>query len=171
MSLLHRNTFHPASDLFRLLDEASSLSDAPSSNRRTFSPNFDVHETEKAYILEGELPGLQDKKALHLEFTDPQTLLVRGRIERSHQVGQPPRVADAEDGDANKKEKGQENSESKSQQPRYWVSERSVGEFQRSFSFPTPVDVDSVKAGLEHGILKVTVPKLEQKKGKRITVS
>lgn len=187
MSLLHRNTFHPASDLFRLLDEASSLSTAPSSNRRTFSPNFDVHETDKAYILEGELPGLEDKRAIHLEFTDPQTLLVRGRIERSHQIGQPPRVTEAEDSETSKgknqeekakshEENGQENggkqeSGHKNQQPRYWVSERSVGEFQRSFSFPTPVDVDNVKAGLEHGILKVTVPKVEQKKGRRILIS
>jgi HSP20 family protein len=50
----------------------------------------------------------------------------------------------------------------------YWISERSIGEFQRSFSFPTSVDVDRVNAGLENGILKVTVPKMEQKGGKRL---
>lgn len=167
--MLHRNTFHPASDLFRLLDEASSLTNAPiSTTRRTFSPNFDVHETENSYILEGEFPGLQNKDELHLEFIDPRTLLVRGRVERSYQTGQPPRVTDTED---ENKTKGREEKETKSQQPRYWVSERSMGEFQRSFSFPTPVDVDSVKAGLEHGLLKVTVPKMEQKKGKRITIT
>lgn len=172
--MLHRNTFHPASDLFRLLDEASSLSaaSAAAASRRTFSPNFDVHETENAYILEGELPGLSDKNALHLEFTDSQTLLVRGHVERSYQT---PRISDTEGETKNQevegnKTKGQENG-SKPQQPRYWVSERSVGEFQRSFSFPTPVDVDNVTAGLEHGILKVNVPKAEQKKGKKITVS
>lgn len=187
MSLLHRNTFHPASDLFRLLDEASSLSTVPTSSssiRRTFSPCFDVHETENSYILEGEFPGLQNKDELHLEFMDQRTLLVRGRTERSHQFGQPPRVTDTEDGaDGNKSkggadgtkskgwEDGTKDKETKPQQPRYWVSERSVGEFQRSFSFPTPVDVDSVKAELEHGLLKITVPKMEQKKGKRIMVT
>lgn len=166
--MLHRNTFHPASDLFRLLDEASNLSNIPSSpTHRTFSPNFDVHETDNSYILEGEFPGLQNKEELHLEFMDQRTLLVRGRVERSHQTGQHPRVTDTND--EGNKLKG--NGPAKSQQPRYWVSERSVGEFQRSFSFPTPVDVDGVKAGLEHGLLRVTVPKLEQKMGQRIMVS
>lgn len=168
MSMLHRNTFHPASDLFRLLDEASNLSNMPpSTTRRTFSPNFDVHETENSYILEGEFPGLQNKDELHLEFMDQRTLLVRGRVERSYQSGQPQRATDFEDDN----KKGREEKETKPQQPRYWVSERSVGEFQRSFSFPTPVDVDAVKAELEHGLLRVTVPKMEQKKGKRIMVS
>lgn len=171
MSMLHRNTFHPASDLFRLLDEASNLSNFPSSaSRRTFSPNFDVHETENCYILEGELPGLQNKDELHLEFMDPRTLVVRGRVDRSYRSGQAPRLTDTEEEGDRPKSKEREEKPT-SQQPRYWVSERSVGEFQRSFSFPTPVDVDNVKAGLEHGLLKVTVPKMEQKTGRRITVS
>lgn len=171
MSVLHRNTFHPASDLFRLFDEASSISSAPS-NRRTFSPNFDVHETEHSYILEGELPGLHDKDALHLEFTDPQTLLVRGKIERSYQTPSLPRVTDTEaNGDNKNQTEDAKQQEKKQQQPRYWISERSVGEFQRSFSFPTAVDVEKVKAGLEHGILKVTVPKVEHKGGRKITIS
>lgn len=172
MSTLHRNTFHPASDLFRLLDEASNLSNVSSSaSRRAFSPNFDVHETENSYILEGELPGLQNKDELHLEFMDPQTLVVRGRVERSYQSGQPPRLTDTENEGGNRLKNKEQEEKPTSQQPRYWVSERSVGEFQRSFSFPTPVDVDNVKAGLEHGLLKVTVPKIEQKTGKRIMVS
>lgn len=171
MSMLHRNTFHPASDLFRLLDEASNFSNSPSSaSRRTFSPNFDVHETENCYILEGELPGLQNKDELHLEFTDPRTLVVRGHVDRSYQSGQLPRLTDTE-GEGNMLKSKEREEKPTSQQPRYWVSERSVGEFQRSFSFPTSVDVDNVKAGLEHGLLKVTVPKMEQKTGKRIAVS
>lgn len=45
---------------------------------------------------------------------------------------------------------------------RYWVSERSVGEFQRTFNFPGKVDRDAVKASLKNGILTVVVPKLKK---------
>ena len=49
---------------------------------------------------------------------------------------------------------------------KYWVSERSVGQFERRFSFPGRVDQEAVKASLANGILSVTVPKLirEEKK-------
>lgn len=44
-------------------------------------------------------------------------------------------------------------------QYKYWVRERPVGEFQRTFSFPGKVDRDGVKASLKDGVLKVFVPK------------
>jgi len=43
---------------------------------------------------------------------------------------------------------------------KYWVSERSVGEFTRTFQFPGTVDQEAVKASLKNGILSVVVPKL-----------
>ncbi|KAG7007165.1 hypothetical protein G7Y79_00011g030630 [Physcia stellaris] len=42
---------------------------------------------------------------------------------------------------------------------KYWVSERSVGHFERRFSFPGRVDQEAVKASLTNGILSVIVPK------------
>lgn len=54
------------------------------------------------------------------------------------------------------------------QQPqhKYWVSERSVGEFQRTFSFPGKVDQEAVKASLKNGILSVIVPKAAKQERK-----
>lgn len=49
---------------------------------------------------------------------------------------------------------------SETPQPHYWVSERTVGEFQRAFRFPGKVNQDQVKAALKDGILTVSVPKL-----------
>jgi HSP20 family molecular chaperone IbpA len=145
-------------------------------NRRgAFSPSFDVHETEQAYILEGELPGVHDKSNLSIEFTDPQTLLVRGKTERLHQ--EPLEENEPTVTKKDKKEGQQEGGEGsteeqdKDSKPRYWVSERTVGEFQRSFSFPSYVDMDAVKASLAHGILKVVVPKKQSQVAKRIEIS
>lgn len=65
-------------DLFRVLDRLPDAFDSSSgqSPSRAFSPNFDVHETEHEYILEGELPGLDDKKKLSIEFTGKLPLII-----------------------------------------------------------------------------------------------
>lgn len=176
--------FHSNSDLFRLLDanpsllhhgRASTPSPTTSSTRRAFSPNFDVSETDAAYILEGELPGLVDRSKVTIEFTEAQTLLVRGKIERLYESDAAqhntkrlkPTVEDEseESKELNKKEEGH-----KDFRPKYWVSERTVGEFQRTFSFPGYVDVDKVSATLAHGILKIVVPKRERPAGRRIEI-
>merc|ERR1712137_97689 len=52
----------------------------------------------------------------------------------------------------------------------YWISERSVGSFARSFSFPQRVDQDAVKASLKDGILSVIVPKAQAPANRRIQI-
>ena len=53
---------------------------------------------------------------------------------------------------------------------RYWVSERSVGEFERRFSFPGRVELENVKASLKNGILSVVVPKVVAQQSRRINI-
>lgn len=54
--------------------------------------------------------------------------------------------------------------------PKFWVSERSVGEFHRSFNFPARVDQDAVKASLKDGVLSIVVPKAKVVKGRKINI-
>lgn len=69
--------FHPASS------PGSSSATSSQMARRVFQPNFDVHETKDAYHLEGEVAGVTNKN-LDIQFTDAQTLVVKGRIERNY---------------------------------------------------------------------------------------
>jgi HSP20 family molecular chaperone IbpA len=140
---------------------------------RAFSPNFDVHETEKEYILEGELPGLDNVDNIHLEFADANTLVIRGKIERSHTAGTPPeRLVEGQQKPAitegEKKEGEHQKKEEKG--TKYWVQERTVGVFQRSFSFPGEIDHDNVTASLANGILKIIVSKKEKRGVRRIPI-
>ena len=53
---------------------------------------------------------------------------------------------------------------------KYWVSERSVGEFHRSFTFPGHVDHNAVRASLKDGILNVEVPKVKPQEPRQIQI-
>ena len=53
---------------------------------------------------------------------------------------------------------------------KFWVAERRVGEFARSFSFSQRVEQDFVTATLKNGILHVVVPKSQKPKKVAVNV-
>ncbi|RYO88548.1 hypothetical protein DL762_003670 [Monosporascus cannonballus] len=166
------------------------------------TPKFDLKETDTAYELHGELPGIE-KDRVSIEFSDDQTIVIRGSVERSHtsssgttaegnengnvNVGagdnadkqaHKPTVEDAPEGDSGNKNKSVEKSgsgEVQQQQSapkyKYWVSERSFGEFQRSFSFPSRIDTEGVTASLNNGVLTIVVPKAKKHEARRVTIN
>lgn len=213
--------------LFRLLDDIESHSREAQCNgarrhhrrqARVFNPKFDVRETDTAYELHGELPGVE-RDNIHIEFAEPQTVVIRGRVERSYTAGTPPAAA-VQDADAETsgavadrdwesvtadkeseaeatpshqatvsdeetettKEQGsaaepaEKPVEEKPEEPKqpadkYWLSERSVGEFTRSFNFSSRVEQEAVTANLNNGILTVVVPKAKQHEPRYINVN
>ncbi len=48
--------------------------------------------------------------------------------------------------------------------------ERTYGGFERRFTLPTSVDANAIKAAYEHGVLTVTLPKVEKAKPRQIEV-
>jgi HSP20 family protein len=48
--------------------------------------------------------------------------------------------------------------------------ERTYGTFERGFTLPTTVDAANIKASYEHGVLTVTLPKVEKAKPRQIEV-
>jgi len=182
--------------LFRLLDDFDNYSRGIGgyhhhrSHWIAFTPKFDVKETAQVYELYSELPGIEQKD-VEIEFTDQQTLTIKGRSEHSFTNGTPPAgfvegsetsgmITEGGENDAQKSYKDSTNTgttvvktdeANKKPDHRYWVSECSVGAFSRSFSFPTRVDQDQVKASMKNGILSILVPKLESAKSRKIDVS
>ena len=105
-----------------------------------FRPSWDVTESENAYELHVELPGLE-RDQVHIEVVD-DSLVIRGekQIER------------------------------KSDDKRFHRVERSTGSFERMIRFPTQVDFSKVNASLEKGVLNVHIPKSEQVVPKKIEI-
>jgi HSP20 family protein len=201
--------------LFRLLDDYASHQSSRQgddfgnlgniSQLRSFQPRFDVKEVKDSYELHGELPGVEQKD-IQIEFTDAQTLSIKGRTERYRESGTPPTAAlegqqeqsritadssstssphyqppTVEDENANTEQQMTTTNTSDNQiqqhteqqqrpQSRYWVSERSVGEFSRSFAFPSRVDQDNVRASLKDGILSIVVPKASAPTSRKIQI-
>lgn len=60
--------------------------------------------------------------------------------------------------------------ERKSPEGRYFRQERAAGTFQRALSLNVPVDRDKVSAKSENGILRVTLPKAEAVKPRKIQI-
>ena len=193
MSLWHPRFSHTGtpgfSSLFRMLDDFERYAGQQlggtqgSTGVATFSPKFDVTEREKEYVLQGELPGVAPEN-VEIEFADGQTLVVRGHLERKHTEGdaalleRPQETNKIEGGESSKKEehatttKGKEGSdEGEKPKARYWLSERSYGEFSRVFTFPSPVDQDNVRARFKDGVLDISVPKAEKRGAKKISIS
>ncbi|KAJ5490832.1 30 kDa heat shock protein [Penicillium diatomitis] len=176
---LFRSSFHPSGDfapLFRLLDDYDRHRSHSQSAVRGFAPKFDVRESESAFHLDGELPGIAQED-INIEFTDPQTLVVKGRTEREyHHSSEPSKNQsnsssnDTEQAVETADKAAKNNTKTASNGHRYWASERTVGEFSRTFSFPNRVDQDHVKASLKNGILSILVPKATAPATKKITI-
>ncbi|KAJ6108441.1 hypothetical protein N7523_009764 [Penicillium sp. IBT 18751x] len=173
MSLFRTNL--PANDgfssLFRLLDDYDQHRTGRQQSALRITPRFDVRESNDAYHLDGELPGIAQSD-IDIEFSDPQTLVVKGHTERSYKA-EPQEQAQGQEEEGSTavsetvKTKKSSKSESKAI---FWASERVVGEFQRTFSFGQRVDQDAVKASLKNGILSITVPKAASASVKKITI-
>ncbi|KAB1671626.1 Hsp20/alpha crystallin family protein, partial [Klebsiella pneumoniae] len=128
------------------------------------------------------------KEEIQIEFPEAQTLAVRGKSERSYSVGLPSagRIEDVSENSpvmqgnedperspSGTKRPGASNT-SNDQNPdhtKFWLSERSVGEFYRTFHFPATVDQDAVSAKLSDGILTVSVPKAKKPEPRRVAIN
>jgi len=140
--------------------------------RPSFRPSFDVRETDKEFLLDGELPGL-DKDNLEIEFINLQTLRIKGHVERSLKFDAPENqkeIAQSEDASPKEATKEIEPASSKSRTV-YSSVERLVGDFSRTFKFPSQVDTTKVTAALKNGVLSIRVPKLEYANIRKIMVT
>lgn len=96
---------------------------------RMAGPDLNVSESDEAYHLEFDLPGVR-REDLDLTFENGR-LVLRG--ERR----------------SDKEEKGQ----------RYRRVEKRYGTFERRVNLPEEVDSDAIKASFENGVLELTLPK------------
>lgn len=106
-----------------------------------WTPSVDISETESAYLIKGEIPGVK-KEDVKVTFENG-TLTIQG--ERKME----------------KEEKDK----------KFHRIERSYGNFVRSFHMPEGVDDGAAKAEFKDGMLTVTLPKSEKAKTRAVDIA
>ncbi len=108
----------------------------------TTTPPVDVVESEKAYEITVELPGM-DEKNIEVKVAD-DSLTIKGEKQEEKEI--------------KKKD--------------YYLHERRFGLFERGFEVPASVDPDKIEAIFKKGVLTVTMPKKAeaQKPAKKVEV-
>ncbi|KAL4860620.1 hypothetical protein BDV12DRAFT_204852 [Aspergillus spectabilis] len=113
---------------------------------------------KRVYYLDGELPGIP-QKAIDIEFTDPQTIVIKGRTEREYHS--------TNNGNNNTT---QPQTEGASGDVAKASGDKQVAKSSGTERSATGVSQDGVRASLKDGILSLVVPKAAPPSSKKITI-
>ncbi len=137
-------TYEPMNILNQLRREMDRLfeTETGGSNVATadWVPAVDIKETDKAFIITADVPGV-DPKDIEVNMENG-VLTIRGE----------------------RKEETEEEKEG------YKRIERVRGTFYRRFSLPDTADAEKISAKSKNGVLEITIPKQEKVQPRKITV-
>ncbi|GAN02481.1 heat shock protein Hsp30/Hsp42 [Mucor ambiguus] len=146
------------------------------STHGSFYPTTDMVETPDAYELHAELPGYE-KKDIKIEMSDSNTLVISGNVNKEYKSEGPSDDEEQDKGKASSsssdkhsqqltttdKDKDKQVGKHTANGHKWLVQERTTGSFVRSFTLPIAVRPDTIKASYTNGVLKVIVPKADNK--------
>src|SRR5919199_82471 len=141
--------YDPFRDLRSLQDEVNRLfstnlnrvfGDDEGIARGAWNPNVDIYENKDQIVLEAELPGMNRED---FDLTIENNVITL---------------------------RGERRFEKKDDSDNYHRVERSYGSFTRSFTLPQTVSAEDATAEYRNGVLRVTLPKREEVKARRIEI-
>lgn len=100
----------------------------------------DVYQTPSAFIIESTIAGVNPED-IDISLTS-DSITIKGRREKEERI----------------------KTENYIHQECYW------GRFSRSIILPQEIDPDRTQAGIKNGVLKITLPKVNKTKSKKIKV-
>lgn len=132
----------PWREMMSLRETMDRFFDEPtwSKGSNVFYPSIGIRETAKELVIEADLPGVKEED-VDIELGDSQ-LIIRG--DRKH-------------------------SEERKRED-YYHLESSYGAFSRVITLPANVDSSKAEAEFDQGILQIKIPKIEERKPKKILV-
>jgi len=138
----------PLRDLLSIQDRMNRLFEQTLSRSRTedgisastWTLAVDIYETPETIVMKADLPGLT-RADIEIEIHD-NALTIKGERRFAKDV----------------------------QQENYLRIERASGAFQRSFTLPTSVRQEEIRASFRDGVLELLLPKAEEAKPKKIAI-
>lgn len=139
----------PFRDLISIQDRMNRMFEQSLSRSRseegvspaTWTPAVDIYETPDRIVLKAELPGMTHED-IDIQLQD-NTLTLKGERRFAKDV----------------------------QEENYLRIERAYGPFQRSFTLPSSVQQEKIRATFRDGVLEVVMPKADEVTAKRISIS
>jgi HSP20 family protein len=114
----------------------------PRAGRTAFPMPLDVYSTDDDVVILAAVPGMRPDD---LDLTiQRNTLIISGELQAP--VGE-------------------------GTNPTWYVRELAEGTYRRSVTLPSMVDADKAEATFEHGILRITLPKAEESRPKKVAIS
>jgi len=141
-----RGNYSPFADLVELREKVNRLFEdgygdwQAAPGLAQWTPAVDIVEKEDGIQISADLPGIPQED-IDVEVHDG-TLTIKGEKKKETEV----------------KEGG------------YHRIERTYGSFERSFTLPSGVKHDEIKASFRNGVLDVFIPKVEEAKPKKVSV-
>lgn len=121
-------------------DLAPSLQDTEGGITSRWMPSVDVREEQDRFVFLADIPGVDPKD---IEVTCEHGVLTI---------------------------KGERKTESEEEREGYRRMERSRGSFYRRLNLPDSADAEHIRASSKHGVLELTIPKMEKARPRKITV-
>ena len=126
-------------DMFAPFTHAGALSQTAGDG--ALSPRLDVSETDKAFEIQAEMPGVKNE--------DVKVAVEHRRVTIE---GETKRESERREGES------------------MLYTERSASKFMRSFMLPVDVDESGAEARMENGVLTLTLPKKQGSEATRISI-
>ena len=110
------------------------------SGLRDWRPVVDIYDEDDKIVIKAEIPGV-DKDKINVDVKDGILTLT-----------------------------GERSYENEAKEENYHRRERAFGRFERSFALPDGLDSDKIDADYKDGVLRIEIPKPEEKKPKKIEI-
>ncbi len=140
-SIARFRNFSAFQDQLNRIVESSLKGSPDNSALTTWAPAVDIYETENDLVLKADLPEVAEND-IDIRVEN-NMLTIRGERKLEESV----------------------------KEDNYLRVERAYGSFSRSFSLPTTVDTESIKANYKNGVLTVELPKRAESKPKQVKIN
>ncbi|KAH8155154.1 uncharacterized protein LAJ45_00163 [Morchella importuna] len=160
-----RHTFSPKFDVYETTSSYTLEGDLPGLEKQNLSIEFTDpvtlvikgHISKESSITTSETPKSETPKGGSRTSSPVRSLKATVEDDVDEEDKQKREVKKKSEEVVEKRGEKRKEKEFKTRQ---WVSERTVGAFQRSFTFPAGIEQEGVTAALEHGVLRIVVPKM-----------